>query len=122
MSKVKHIIKTSLKTFEVASGTNLRAALVENGIPLYNGKTETFNCGGNGTCGTCAVQVLDIDEKTSVKDSMKRTSGEEMRLKLPPHFNKNQDIRLACQCQVTQDVSVQKFDGVCGHKFDKTKW
>ncbi|KAG2383531.1 hypothetical protein C9374_004202 [Naegleria lovaniensis] len=121
MSKLKHLIKTSLKTIEVPSGSNLRKILLEHNIPLYNGKTQAFNCGGNGACGTCAVQVQTIDghSKTQI---MKRTLGEEVRLKLPPHLNKNEDIRLACQCTVEEDIEVQKFDGVCGHKLDKKVW
>ncbi|KAF0972020.1 hypothetical protein FDP41_009716 [Naegleria fowleri] len=123
MSQLKTVlIKTSLKTLQVPVGSNLRQVLLENDIPLYNGNTQTFNCGGRGVCGTCAVQVKsNVDGGLSNTKLMKRTLGEEIRLKLPPH-DLNQDIRLACQCTVEEDIEVQKFDGVCGHKYEKKVW
>ncbi|KAL9650626.1 hypothetical protein ABK040_016358 [Willaertia magna] len=128
MSSILCTIKTSLKTIKVPKGSNLRTVLLENNIPLYNGKSQTFNCGGIGTCGTCACQVkaLNSDNVAEIKDekpkTMQRGSAEELRLKLPPHFNKNDKIRLACQCIVNEDVIVEKFEGFCGHQYDKLKW
>jgi len=118
MSK-RVLIKTSLGVIEATSGSNLRTTLLENGVPLYNGKSATFNCNGLGTCGTCAVQVKALDG--SSPKSMPRLTAEELRLKLPPHFNKNENIRLACQCSVNEDVVVEKFEGFCGHKYDSNK-
>ena len=46
-------------------GANLRRALNSNNLRIYDDRTyrfdspyETGNCGGDGTCGTCAVAVL----------------------------------------------------------------
>lgn len=46
-------------------GTNLRTALNANNLRLYDDRTARFdspyqtgNCGGEGTCGTCVVAVV----------------------------------------------------------------
>eukprot|EP00634_Sargassococcus_sp_CCMP2135_P011327 CAMPEP_0198645934 /NCGR_PEP_ID=MMETSP1467-20131203/1502_1 /TAXON_ID=1462469 /ORGANISM="unid. sp., Strain CCMP2135" /LENGTH=301 /DNA_ID=CAMNT_0044381431 /DNA_START=30 /DNA_END=935 /DNA_ORIENTATION=+ len=56
--------------FRVPAGANLRTALMLNGFQrndIYDEETTRFdaiaqagtNCGGDGTCGTCLVSVLD---------------------------------------------------------------
>lgn len=47
-------------------GFNLRTALQSNNIKMYDSRTARFdspyqtgNCGGDGTCGTCVVAVLE---------------------------------------------------------------
>ncbi|HEY9635865.1 MAG TPA: 2Fe-2S iron-sulfur cluster-binding protein [Coleofasciculaceae cyanobacterium] len=93
------------KTFECEVGANLRKVLIENGIPLYNGKAQLINCLGLGTCGTCAVQVEGEVSAPNWKDKARRS--------LPPH-SPTSDRRLACQTQVLGDVNVTKFDGFWG--------
>lgn len=86
-------------------GANLREALVEADIELYNGESKLINCIGMDTCGTCAVRV---EGEVSNKGWM-----EKVRLSLPPH-KWGCDRRLACQTQVFGDVSVTKFEGLWG--------
>jgi len=100
------------KTFECASGANLRQVLLDNNIPLYNGQAATFNCHGIGTCGTCAVKVEGQVSETSWR--------EKTRLNLPPH-SAAKNLRLACQTKVLGDVKVTKFDGIWGQG-DQTLW
>jgi len=93
------------KTFECEVGANLRQVLLKQGIDLYNGAAQMINCHGFGTCGTCAVRV---------EGSVSEISGrEKARLSLPPH-NLEKGLRLACQTQVTGDVTVTKYDGFSG--------
>ena len=42
-------------------GQLLRTVFLDNGLgnSLYEGKSAFTNCGGAGTCGTCAVEVMD---------------------------------------------------------------
>jgi hypothetical protein len=56
-------------SFRVLSGygSNMRTALQANNIKLYDDRTARFdspyqtgNCGGDGTCGTCVVAVLQV--------------------------------------------------------------
>jgi len=93
------------KTFECASGANLRKVLLENDIALYNDKAKVVNCHGFGTCGTCAVKVEGQVSEASWR--------EKTRLSLPPH-SPAKNLRLACQTQVLGDVTVTKFDGMWG--------
>ena len=47
------------KTLTVEQGTNLRKALLKNGVSPYVGKDKILNCLGNGLCGTCRVEVVE---------------------------------------------------------------
>lgn len=93
------------KTFECIAGANLRKALQENGIDLYNGNAKIINCMGIGTCGTCAVHVEGEVSEPNWKDQARRS--------LPPH-SPTRGLRLACQTQILGDVKVTKFDGFWG--------
>jgi ferredoxin len=53
-------------------GSNLRTALQAKNMKLYDDRTARFdspfqtgNCGGDGTCGTCVVAVLQGTTNTS---------------------------------------------------------
>ena len=100
------------KTFECASGANLRQVLLENGIDLYNGQAKLINCRGIGSCGTCAVAVEGEVSTANWKDKARRS--------LPPH-NIEKNRRLACQTKVLGDVRVTKFDGFWGQG-DRSVW
>jgi ferredoxin len=93
------------KSFECEVGANLRKALLENGITLYNGKAKLINCRGLGSCGTCAVQVEGEVSVPNWKDNARRS--------LPPH-SPTANRRLACQTKVLGDIKVTKFDGFWG--------
>ncbi|HEY9664762.1 MAG TPA: 2Fe-2S iron-sulfur cluster-binding protein [Allocoleopsis sp.] len=93
------------QTFECASGANLRQALLQQGIDLYNGQAKVINCHGIGTCGTCTVMVEGEVSEASWRETARRS--------LPPH-SLAQNRRLACQTQVLGDVKVTKFDGFWG--------
>ncbi len=88
------------KTFECASGANLRKVLLKNGVDLYNGQSKLINCRGIGSCGTCAVQIEGPVSEVNWRDRTRRS--------LPPH-NPERDLRLACQTQVLGDIQVTKY-------------
>ncbi|MBF2078372.1 MAG: (2Fe-2S)-binding protein [Synechococcales cyanobacterium T60_A2020_003] len=99
------IIKAQGQTFECASNTNLRTALLQQGIALHNGQSALINCRGLGTCGTCAVEIDGDVSETNWRDRTRRS--------LPPH-SLTQNRRLACQTRVLGDVKVTKYDGFWG--------
>ncbi len=83
-------------------GVNLRSALLAEGVRVYSWPRNyrllnLLNCGGNGRCGTCAVEVLSGNEKLSPL-----TGKERAQLKLA-----SQKRRLSCQCQVYGDVTIR---------------
>ncbi len=93
------------KIFEVAQGTNLREALLEQEIDLYSIGAKVFNCHGHGICGTCLVEVKGlVSEPTQVEMS---------RMAFPPH-SAHKERRLSCQVTVLGDVYVTRFDGYFG--------
>lgn len=86
-------------------GAVLRDVLLAAGESPHNGAAGTINCGGRGSCGTCAVEV---EGPTS-----ERTARERLRLSVPPH-NSNDGLRLACQTRALGDLAVEKHDGFWG--------
>lgn len=100
------------KTFTCERGTNLRKALLDNGVDLYSPRANYVNCMGIGTCGTCAVA---IDGEVSEANWRERT-----RRSLPPH-SPAKNLRLACQTQVLGDIQVSKFEGFWGHE-EEVAW
>lgn len=95
---------------ECETGAILRDVLLEADVSPHNGRANTFNCGGHGTCGTCAVAVTgDVSDPG-------RT--ENVRLSVPPH-DPEEGLRLACQTRVQGDVTVQKYPGFWGQHTDQ---
>jgi ferredoxin len=80
-----------------AQNANLRIKAIENGIDLYSFMGKMTNCGGNGQCGTCIVEVVEGMENLSP-----RTDFENRKLKKKP-----ENHRLACQALVQGAVSVK---------------
>lgn len=100
-------VKFKQKTIECPQGSNLRKLLIEADVPPYNGNAQFFNCKGLGTCGTCAVFISgDVSALTKL---------EKWRLNFPPHKIEN-NLRLACQCEVLGDIVVEKHSGFWGEK------
>ena len=90
-------------------GDTLRDVLLEaEDLTPHNDAAQIANCGGNGLCGTCAVEV---DGETD-----EQGRREERRLGLPP-FDGEDGLRLSCQTCVRGDLDVSKHDGLWGqHK------
>jgi len=93
---------------ECAEGSILRDALKAAGKSPHNGSADLLNCRGLSTCGTCAVVVEGDDDAVS-----ERNTRERRRLSVPPHELED-DLRLACQTEVYDDITVQKGDGFWG--------
>jgi len=87
-------------------GDELRSVLLSaEGYSPHNDVTQVANCGGNGLCGTCAV---DVDGELSEMEPR-----EQRRLRMPPHDSES-GLRLSCQACVQGDVTVHKHDGLWG--------
>ena len=93
------------KTFECNRGANLRQALLQQGVDLYNQQAKLINCRGIGSCGTCAVAIEGDVSEPNWRDRTRRS--------LPPH-SPARNLRLACQTRVLGDIEVTKFNGFWG--------
>jgi ferredoxin len=80
---------------EALKGQNLRQVLGGVGVEIYEGKAKMTNCGGGGTCGTCAVLVLNNEFWE------KRPKFEGTRLK-----KYSENARLACNTIIEGDCRV----------------
>ena len=92
------------KTVEIPQGTNLRKALLRNGISPYVGKDKFLNCFGNGLCGTCRVEVVDG------KGVQTMTPMEEAALVgLAPFYGRQipKNVRLSCRINVSNDMTIK---------------
>lgn len=98
------------------SNQKLRDILIKNDIYPYNDKAKYINCRGLGSCGTCAVSVI---EKSKEYEFSKLKYLEQIRLNFVPHKKVNtvnNHLRLACQYIVDSDITVIKNDGFWGQK------
>jgi len=80
------------QSFEVAAGTTILVAAVQNGLQLRHDCTEAI-------CGTDRVKILSGNEHLSEK-----TDNEELTLEM---MNAGSDERLACVARIVGDVVVE---------------
>lgn len=129
-------------TFETASnakqliiqkGEILRSAMLKRGVSPHNGRSRLINCRGLGTCGTCAVEVTSNRSSSSSSSSnndhdddeaiapRERNAKERLRLNFPPHGSDDQssNLRLACQIQINDSVTIKKRTGFWGQNTDE---
>ncbi|BBP66772.1 hypothetical protein PHLH5_43130 [Pseudomonas sp. Cab53] len=78
------------RQWTVATGSNLLDALNASGVAV------PYSCRA-GSCHACLVQCLSGDVRDSRPDALSPTQ-------------RDQGWRLACQCQVVEDVQVHTFD------------
>lgn len=84
------------KVIECDTGDNLRSILIKSDMTSHNGVAKSLNCRGNGTRGTCAVRITE----GSVRE-------QSTRLRFATHDDM-EEVRLACQYEVTEDVVIEK--------------
>jgi len=84
------------KEVVAADGANLREKALQNNIDIYKWRGKLINCGGNGQCATCVVEIVEGMENLSPK-----TDFETRKLKKKP-----ENYRLACQTLVNGPISV----------------
>ena len=101
------------QSIEVRKGTTLRTSMLKNGLSPHNGRSRLINCRGLGTCGTCAVEIYGREGTILPTE---RTAQERIRLNFPPHnlAEQSDNLRLACQVQVHDDVVIRKRTGFWG--------
>lgn len=78
------------RQWTVAAGSNLLDALNQSGVPV------PYSCRA-GSCHACLVQCVDGDVRDSRPDALSPAQ-------------RDQGWRLACQCQVVEDVRIHTFD------------
>ena len=80
------------QSFEVAAGTTILVAAIQNGVQFRHDCTEAV-------CGTDRVKILAGKENLSAK-----TENEELTLEM---MNAGPDERLGCVARVLVDVTLQ---------------
>ncbi|MES3630975.1 MAG: 2Fe-2S iron-sulfur cluster-binding protein [Longimonas sp.] len=80
-------------TFEAEHGRTLREVLWEHDVSPHGQLTSHLNCGGQGHCAACTVEVQEGDDDPD---------------QWLDAFLSSQDMgRLSCQIDVTQDMTVR---------------
>lgn len=108
------------KELQIQKGEILRSAMLRRGSSPHNGRSRLINCRGLGTCGTCAVEIESSDvnknDESGVVEPNERNTKEKIRLNFPPHGSSDQsaNLRLACQVQVMDDITIRKRTGFWG--------
>ena len=80
------------QSFDVAAGTTILVAAIQNGLQLRHDCTEAI-------CGTDRVKILSGKEQLSEKNE-----NEELTLEM---MNGGPDDRLACVARIVGDVTVE---------------
>jgi len=83
------------KSIEASGGATLLNALVNKGVLLPSA------CGGGGTCGMCKLKVLEGGGEILPTELSHVTRSE-----------KNDNVRLACQLKIKQDLKIQIPDEI----------
>ncbi|MCI0462209.1 MAG: (2Fe-2S)-binding protein [Gemmataceae bacterium] len=96
------------KEIEVPEGANLRQEAMKAGINLYRGLAKFLNCRGHATCGTCKVLVKKGGENLSPKGRLERFT----LWRMLSSIGKEDEMRLACQCQVKGDCTIETKPGL----------
>lgn len=81
------------RTIDASRGESILEAALRAGVPLYH------TCGGNCSCSTCRVRVLD--------GAVKLTPMEPDEAQVLDAFDLKPPYRLGCQARVTGDVTVE---------------
>ena len=88
------------KKIECGQYANLRKVALLHDVEVYKGIHQApfpiGNCGGNGLCGTCVMEIVEGVENLSPKNIRE---GNCFKLRGRPD-----NYRLSCQCQVLGDV------------------
>jgi Na+-transporting NADH:ubiquinone oxidoreductase subunit F len=87
--KISVIKGDERQEFIVDGGNNLLSYLTENGIDVSN------SCGGKGSCGYCKVRVVEGGGQILPTEEIFMSRQE-----------KQEDMRLACQVKVKNDVDI----------------
>ncbi len=80
---------------DVNSGASLRETVQNEGWPV------AFSC-EEGICGTCVVKIVEGAENLSPMTDVEKTTLDTMGM------NDGQ-TRLACQCTINGDVTLERF-------------
>ena len=86
-------VKVADRQWTVAAGSNLLDTLNQGGVAV------PYSCRA-GSCHACLVQCVNGDVRDSRPDALSPAQRE-------------QGWRLACQCQVIEDVQIHTFDPQC---------
>ena len=97
---VKVKIENLDKTIEVEVGDNLRGALLDNDVEIYEGIHKLLNCQGKGLCGTC---VIDVVEGAGLSD---QSAYEKARAKIKAG-GRVEHPRLACLTRCYQNCAIR---------------
>lgn len=99
-------------------GAILRDVLLDSGVSPHNGRADSLNCRGHGTCGTCAVEIgADTGSHDAAAPISDIGAVERGRLSVPPH-DPGSGLRLACRTRVYGDIAVTKHPGFWGQCVD----
>lgn len=101
---VKITIDNLDQTIEVPIGQDLRTALLDNNVPLYQGIHKTFNCHGHAQCGTCQVEIVSGSEGLSDQSIYEKGR---LAVPIPLKPENPKSTRLACMTRVYQDVTIR---------------
>lgn len=97
---VKIKIENLDQTIESEVGQDLRSALLENDIEIYEGIHKLLNCQGKGLCGTCVIGVVEGPGLSN------QTPYERARAKFTAG-SRVEHPRLACLTRCYQDAFIQ---------------
>jgi len=91
--KNQQTVEVNSQDHQLTHGVTLLQGLLDAGVEI------SHSCGGNGTCGTCRVEVLSDPNQLKPRNDIEAEMAEDRG------FERSE--RLACQLQVACDFKIK---------------
>jgi ferredoxin len=108
----KVVFVNEKQEIEVPAGSNLRTEARKAGVEVHGTIESYLNCLGNGLCGTCRVFVKKGMENLNGKTTMEKINFAAHPVSMLAAIGHEDEIRLACQCTVNGDCTVETKPGL----------
>lgn len=91
--KIKIFIENLDKNVLMSQGSSLLEGLLARDVSINHA------CGGNGTCGTCRVEVVSDLKSLPARNEIEQEMADDRGFK--------KEERLACQLDITKTISIR---------------
>ena len=86
------------RTIKAEKGETVREAAIRNKLSIYSHIFKILNCRGRGLCHSCVVEVVSGNTEPRNEIENQQLAGK---------LEKNPKLRLACQLEVSDNLTIK---------------